>query len=107
MAQMKRIPGVKRYRAIDQGLRQIGRSAAVGDEALKAAQRLAGNANAVGDSEYEAGKATVTAGFLRESRSGARAFERLPHPSDAEERILQRVTEAAGIARPEKRKGRR
>jgi hypothetical protein len=97
VAQMKRIPGVKRYRAIDQGLSQIGRSAAVGDVALSAAQRLAGNANAVGDGEYEAGKANVTAGFLRETRSGARAFERLPHPSDAEERILQRVTDASAI----------
>jgi len=100
---MKRVPGSKRYRALDAGLRSLGNYNAMGAETLAAAQRLAGNANAVGDSEYQASRATVKAGFNHESRAGAVVFERLPHPTDAEEQILRRVVEAGGMPRPERR----
>ena len=56
---LKRIPGIKHYKADDAGLRELATSAAVGEATLATAQRLAGNAQ----QDRIAGVAPVLAGL--------------------------------------------
>lgn len=94
---LKRIPGIKSYRADDAGLRELATSAAVGDATLAAAQRLAGNAQAVGRGDYEAAPATVLAGWANERRAGAVVRESRKDWRDTRDAILLRVAESMAV----------
>lgn len=65
----------------------------VSKASMEIAQRLAGNANAVGESTYEAAPATVTGGWRNERRAGAVVRETDPSWNDARDSILLRVAE--------------
>lgn len=94
---LHKIPGVKSYLADDRGLKDLGTSSAVGDASLAAAQRLAGNAEAVGRGTYEAAPATVTAGWANERRAGAVVRETRPDWRDTRDAILLRVAESMAV----------
>lgn len=94
---LHKIPGVKIYLADDRGLKDLGTSAAVAKATLEAAQRLAGNAQAVGDGTYEAAPATVTAGWANERRAGAVVRESSPHWRDSRDAVLLRVADAMAV----------
>jgi len=88
---------VSKYEPIDVGLKQIAQSEGMAKATLEIAQRLAGNANAVGDSTYEAANATVTAGWKNERRAGAVVREVEPDWEDWRDRILLRVADAMKV----------
>jgi hypothetical protein len=94
---LHKIPGVKSYLADDSGLRDLATSSAVGDATLVAAQRLAGNAEAVGRGEYEAASATVVAGWANERRAGAVVRESRKDWRDTRDAILLRVAESMNV----------
>jgi hypothetical protein len=96
---LHRVPGSRRYQAEDRGFREIGSSSAVGAEMVAVAERIAGNAEAVGDGEYEAKPSTVTAGWANERRSGAVVRESDPHWRDSRDAILVRVMQAMEVRR--------
>lgn len=83
-----RVPGSKAYRAVSQGLRQLGTSAEVGTAAMAAAQRIATTANANGRGTYDASPTTVRAGWANESRSGAVVRETSRDYRDVRNRTL-------------------
>ena len=85
------------YKPDDYGLRKLGESPGMAKASLEVAQRLAGNANAVGESKYEAANSTVTAGWANEKRAGAVVRESEPHWRDARDAILLRVTAAMRV----------
>lgn len=74
-------------------IREFMTGSEVGKASMEIAQRLAGNANAVGDSKYEASPATVTVGWRNERRAGAVVRETEPSWKDARDSILLRVAE--------------
>lgn len=96
---LRRVRGARNYLADDAGLRELGTSAAVGAVTLAAAQRIAGNAEAVGRGTYEAAPATVLAGWNNERRAGAVAREKSPDYRDSRDAILRRVVEAMRVVR--------
>ncbi|MFS2090561.1 hypothetical protein [Paenarthrobacter nicotinovorans] len=69
----------------------------VGEATLAAAERLAGNAEAVGRGKYEAKPTTVTAGWDNELRAGAVVRETSHDFKDARDSILRRVVEAMKV----------
>jgi hypothetical protein len=79
------------------GLREIGSSTAMGAECLAVAERLAGNANAVGEGEYSAERATVLGGWRNERRAGAVVRGREDDWEDWREAILVRVTRSMAV----------
>lgn len=95
-----RIPGVKNYMGTNEGLVEIATSAKLGAAALEAANRLAGNAQAVGRGTYEAKPATVTAGWRNERRAGAIVSEVVPDGRDSRDAILLRVAESMAVRNP-------
>jgi hypothetical protein len=86
-----------KYEALPVGLAKLGNSPGVAKATLEAAQRMAGNANAVGDSTYEAAPAKVTAGWNNEQRAGAVVREVQPDWEDWRDRLLLRVAEAMKV----------
>jgi hypothetical protein len=94
---LHKIRGIKSYMADDAGLKGLGTSAAVGDATLAAAQRLAGNAQAVGRGTYEAAPATVVAGWNNERRAGAVVRETRPDWRDTRDAILLRVADSMRV----------
>jgi hypothetical protein len=89
---LRRVRGSRNYMADDDGFRTIGQSAAMGAEMLSVAQRIAGNAEAVGAGDYEARPATVTAGWQNERRRGAVVRESRQDWRDWRDAVLVRVT---------------
>lgn len=69
-------------------------SSEVAAATLDVAKKFAGNASAVGRSEYEASAATVTGGWRNERRAGASVRETKPDGRDSRDSILLRVAEA-------------
>lgn len=94
---LHRVPGSRHYKADDDGLRQIGSSTAMSAAVVAVAERLAGNAQAVGDGDYDAKPSTVTVGWQNERRSGAVVRESNPHWRDSRDAILLRVTAAMEV----------
>lgn len=88
---------MSKYKPQAAGMKELGTSAGVAAASLEAAQRMAGNANAVGDSTYEAAPATVTAGWANDKRAGAVVRESAHHWRDARDRILLRVAESMKV----------
>lgn len=97
---LQKVRGSRSYLADDAGLKEIGQLSSVGDATLEAAQRLAGNAQAVGRGTYEATPATVTAGWANELRTGAVVRETSHDYKDARDSILLRVAEAMKVSPP-------
>jgi len=80
-----------KYEPLSAGLRAVAKSPGMAQATLAVARRLAGNANAVGDSEYEAANQTVTAGWRNEKRQGAVVRETDPHWRDWRDSVLLRT----------------
>jgi len=91
---LRKLRGIRSYMADDSGLRELATSAAVGEATLAAAQRLAGNAQAVGRGDYEAAPATVVAGWANERRAGAVVRESRKDWRDTRDAILFRVAQS-------------
>lgn len=89
--------GVSKYEPVDYGLSKLAQSPGMAKATLEVAQRMAGNANAVGDSTYEAANTTVTAGWANEKRAGAVVRESEPHWRDWRDGILLRVVAAMKV----------
>lgn len=85
------------YKPLNGALSVIGKSPKMGALALAIGERLAGNANAVGDSTYEAHAAKVTSGWANEKRAGAVVREVKPHWRDWQDAVLVRVTAAMRV----------
>lgn len=85
------------YKPDHGGIREIGSSTAMGAACLEVAQRLAGNAEAVGHGDYEAERSTVTAGWRNEHRAGAVVRESRQDWKDWREAILVRVTRSMEV----------
>ncbi|MFF1382773.1 hypothetical protein ACFVWT_04325 [Arthrobacter sp. NPDC058288] len=83
--------------ADDSGLKDLGTSTTVGEATLAAAQRLAGNAQAVGRGEYEATPTTVTGGWANERRAGAVVRETRRDWKDTRDAILLRVADSMRV----------
>lgn len=94
---LRRVPGSRNYRADDRGLKEIGKSPGMAAFVLAVGQRMAGNANAVGDSKYSAAGTTVRAGWDNEPRAGVRVFEVEHHWRDSRDAILVRVAESMKV----------
>jgi hypothetical protein len=94
---LHKVPGSRVYLSDDSGLKDLGSSSAVGAATLAAAQRLAGNAQAVGRSEYEARPATVTVGWKNERRAGAVVRESRADWRDTRDAILLRVADSMRV----------
>lgn len=88
---------VSKYEPIESGLAKIAQSPEMGKATLEIAQRMAGNANAVGDSTYEAVPSTVTGGWANNHRSGALVREVEQDWEDWRDRVLLRVAEAMKV----------
>jgi hypothetical protein len=85
------------YRPDYGGLREIGSSSEMGAVCLTVAERLAGNAQAVGSGDYSAERSTVTAGWRNERRAGAVVRESRQDWEDWREAILVRVTRSMEV----------
>ena len=96
---MKRVPGSKNYRSIDAGLREIGQSAGMGAETLRHAQRIAGNAEAVGRGSYAAQPEPIRYGMPEGPRAGAVAYESQRHWDDVRDAVLKRTTDSMAVRR--------
>ena len=97
---LQRVPGVRGYFADSGGLRELAQSAQMQAATLAVAQRMAGNAEAVGSGSYEAAPQTVLAGWANERRAGAVVRETDPHWRDARDAVLIRVAEAMRVRSP-------
>ena len=87
----------KAYKPLNGALKVIGQSPKMGALTLQIGQRLAGNANAVGESTYEAAPAKVPSGWANERRAGAVVREVKQDWEDWRDAILVRVTEAMEV----------
>ena len=81
------------------GLREIGSSSAMGAACFEVAERLAGNAQAVGEGDYKAERSIVTAGWRNERRAGAVVRESQHEWQDWRDAILVRVLASMAISR--------
>lgn len=85
------------YKPVEAGVREIAQSSQMGAVSLAVAQRIAGAADAVGDSGYEAEGQTVTAGWANDRRAGAVVRESDSHWRDWRDAVLLRVTAAMSV----------
>lgn len=92
--ELRKIPGVKSYKAAPAGVRELMLSSEVSKASQDVAARMAGNANAVGDATYSSGPTDVRAGWDNERRAGARVYVETPHWRDSRDEVLKRVSDA-------------
>ncbi|TLM87212.1 hypothetical protein [Pseudarthrobacter sp. NamE5] len=88
---------MSKYKPRQAGIRELAQSPQVRAATLSVAQQMAGNANAVGDSTYEAASQTVTAGWANDRRAGAVVRESQPHWRDWRDTVLLRVAAAMSV----------
>ena len=88
---------MSKYTPVEAGIREIAQSSAMGAATLGVAQQLAGNANAVGHSEYESEGQTVTAGWANDRRAGAVVRESVTDGRDWRDAVLLRVRDAMSV----------
>lgn len=98
--QLKKIPGVKSYRAAPSGVRELALSDEVSKAAESVAAEIAGVANSAGDATYSSGPADTRGGWDNERRAGARVYVSEPHWRDSRDEVLKRVSEAMGRRSP-------
>lgn len=82
------------YKPVPRGLREISQSDGMSKASLEVARKLAGNANAVGESKYQAASTTVLGGWANERRAGAVVSETKPHGKDWRDAVLLRTAAA-------------
>lgn len=87
-----RVPGARNYTGETSGLAQVAQSSKMQTEMLGLARQLAGDAAAVGRSEYEAAPMTVVT-KTGEKRAGAVVYEAVRHWDDVHNEILNRVAQ--------------
>lgn len=87
-AGLRRVPGVRRYRALADGVRGLGTSSVAVEATLAGAERIAARARSTGEGEYQAYPTSVRAGWANEERAGARVVETRRVLSDARRRVL-------------------
>lgn len=85
---------MSRYEPRKEGIRDIAQSGEMRAAVLAVAEQMAGNANSVGDSKYEAESQMVTAGWANDRRAGAVVRESEPHWRDWRDSVLLRVAAA-------------
>ena len=85
------------YRPLDAGLKELGQSDWMKGVTLDVGRRMAGNANAVGDSTYDAKSKTIRAGWSNEPRAGAVVSEVQKHWKDSRDGVLVRVAEGMKV----------
>lgn len=95
MAEYKRLS--RTYTAIDRGFKEIAMGPKMKKVSLDVGKEIAGNANAVGESTYDAESTIVRAGWNNETRQGAVVKETKAHWRDARDAILVRVTRSMQI----------
>lgn len=88
---------MSKYTPREAGIREIAQSSGMGAASVAAAQQMAGNANAVGHSEYEAEGQTVTAGWANDRRAGAVVRESVTDARDWRDAVLLRVRDAMSV----------
>lgn len=98
--QLRKIPGVKSYRAAPEGVREALQSSGMSKVAESAAARIAGAANAVGDATYGSRPQQVRAGYDNEARAGASVYVVTPHWRDSRDEVLVRVAESMARRSP-------
>lgn len=92
---LRRIPGSRNYKADDTGFKQILNSSKMSAASVDAAQRIAGNAEAVGRGTYTAAATPVRAGWANETRAGATVSASPDNDwRDTRDRVLLRVLDA-------------
>lgn len=84
----------QRYRPQPRGLQELARSDWMKQTMLDVGRKMAGNANAVGESKYEAKSVMVRAGWANEQRHGASVAEMEHHWKDSRDAVLVRVAAA-------------
>lgn len=95
MATQRRIS--RMYTADDRGLAEIAMQAPMRKVTLDVAEKIKGNANAVGESTYDAESTIVRSGWNNEPRQGAVVKETTRHWRDSRDAVLIRVTQAMAI----------
>lgn len=91
---LRRVPGFPNYQAEDKGFQQISLGPDMARYMQGVADDIAGDANAVGESQYDGGITTVRMGWQNEPRISAEITETKPHWRDARDAILLRVLAA-------------
>ena len=97
---LRRVPGSRNYFADDSGFQEIALSDEMSDFVVGVAETMAGNSDAVGDSEYEAKRTIVRSGWNNERRQGASVEETKADWKDARDAILLRTADAMKIRNP-------
>lgn len=83
-----------RYQPRQAGLKELALSDWMKQTMLDVGRKMAGNANAVGESKYEAKSVKVRAGWANEHRYGASVAETEHHWKDSRDAVLVRVAAA-------------
>ena len=97
---LRKISGVKSYRYDTEGTHEMLNSPGLSKVMEQEAERIAGNANAVGDATYAARPQPVRTHKTNEQRAGASAYVVEPHWRDSRDEILKRTAEAMGRRSP-------
>lgn len=98
--QLRKIPGVKSYRAAPEGVREALQSSGMSKVAESEASRIAASANAVGDATYGSRPQQVRGGYDNEARAGASVYVVTPHWRDSRDGVLVRVAESMARRSP-------
>ena len=98
--QLRKIPGVKSYRAAPAGVREALQSSGMSKVAEAEASRIAAAANAAGDATYGSRPQQVRAGHHDELRSGASVCVVTPNWRDTRDKVLVRTAEAMARRSP-------
>lgn len=96
---LQKIPGVKSYRSLNQGLRILGASSEIGKATLEVAEGVAGTANSMGEAEYSAVPMSVRFGRNNEERSGASVQVTTQHWRDARDQVLLRLIQVMKVSK--------
>ena len=96
---LRRVPGFRNYQAEDEGFQSIGLSPQMARHMKAVGDGLAGDAQAVGDSTYDAELTTVRMGWMNKPRAAVDVSESNRDWRDSRDRILLRVVEAKASAK--------
>lgn len=91
---LRKVPGVKSYRAAPDGVREMLLSSGMSKVAESEADRIAAVANDAGDATYAGRPQPVRGGYDSESRAGASVYVVEPHWWDSRDEVLKRVADA-------------
>lgn len=95
--ELRKIPGVRSYRAAPAGVREIMLSSGVSREVQAVASQIAAVANSAGEATYDSRALEVRGGWQNERRAGASVYVVKPHWRDSRDEILVRVAQSMAI----------